>query len=168
MLPFQDYRIQPMRFRMTDHSGFGDGMPMGNLALGIRPTEKTRCYIRRSPMRLKPFHPAGYRTDGAGPTGHGLFYWPMDQFGRQAITDMASLGLVIQRKEPALPKSQAQKSLPIFFAGDGRYPSSGANTDQGNLYLWGAITVYGKWDRQHHKPAFSRKCPLVIFQGSNE
>lgn len=137
----------------------------GQLGLGDTTNRETPMLHPAFTNAIKAVPSCGYRTDGAGPTGHGLVLLADGSIWAAGYNGYGQLGLGDTTQRTSFTQITSTETFTDIFAGDGRYPSSGAITDQDNLYLWGN-NGYGQMGTGNTTNQLSPQMPAGDFQGN--
>ena len=86
---------------------------------------------------------SGYRADGGDTAGHSLVLLTDGTIWTTGYNGYGQLGLGDTTNRSGFTQINHSATFVDIFAGDGRYPSCGAISDQGEIYLWG-YNYYGQ------------------------
>ena len=137
----------------------------GQLGLGDTTNRQTPILHASINTAVKAVASCGYRTDGASPTGHGLVLLSDGSIWSAGYNGYGQLGHGDTTNRTSFSQISHSESFDDIFAGDGRYPSSGGITDQGEVYLWGN-NGYGQLGAGNTTNQLSPFKPGGSFQGN--
>ena len=113
-------------------------------------------------VKAQPF--CGYRTDGASPTGSGIILLSDGSIWTAGYNGYGQLGHGDTTQRTSFAQIAHASFFTDIFAGDGRYPSVGAISDQAEVYLWGN-NGYGQLGTGNTTNQTSPFKPTGSFQG---
>lgn len=136
----------------------------GQLGLGDTTARQTPILHPSINTAVKAAIAGGYQTDGAGPAGHGLVLLANGSIWSTGYNAHGQLGQGDTTQRTSFSQITHPSVFTDIFVGDGRYASSGAITDQGEIYLWGN-NGYGQLGTGNTTSQNAPQKPNGAFQG---
>ena len=136
----------------------------GQLGLGDSTDRSTPILHPSMTNVVKAVASGGYNSAGASPAGHALVLRSDGTIWATGYNGYGQLGL----GDTTNRTSFSQISSPVFFtdifSGDGRYPSTGALSNQAEIYTWG-YNGYGQLGTGNLNNQLTPFKPTGAFQG---
>lgn len=137
----------------------------GQLGLGDTTIRHTPIVHPSITNAVKAVASGGYKTDGAGPTGHGLVLLADGTIWSAGYNGYGQLGLGDTTNRTSFTQITHSAFFTDILTGDGRYPVCAAISDAQEIHLWGynAYGQCGTGDIVNQLVPFK---PSGAFQGS--
>ncbi len=136
----------------------------GQLGLGDATVRQTPILHPSLNNVVKAVASAGYTTAGNGPAGCGLVLRADGTIWTTGYNGYGQLGLGDTTDRTSFTQVAHTDVFTDIFAGDGRYPTSGAINNQQEVYLWG-YNGYGQCGSGNTTNQLSPFKPAGEFQG---
>lgn len=137
----------------------------GQLGLGDSINRQTPILHPAFNNVIKALPICGYNTAGGGPAGHGIILLSNGSIWTTGYNGYGQLGHGDTTQRNSFTQITSTENFTDIFAGDGPYSSSGAITDQGEVYLWG-YNGYGQLGTGNTTNQLSPQKPAGSFQGN--